>query len=531
MRDASRHLLAAAGLLAAALLPRAAGAQTPAAEARWWGHVAALAGDDKEGRLTGSPGFDRAAAYVIAQLRALGLAPAGSDGFFQPVELIEQRFDYAASSAALTRNGVTTPLATPAQLYLRASYPMPATVAAPLVFAGYGLSLPEAGYDDLAGLDVRGKVVVWISAAGPKAIPGALKSDARSSLARLLAERGAVGMIAVTTPRLTEIPWERQVRLASQRYMFLADPALREVPAPFMAGNFDPAQAELLFAGSPHTFAELAALADAAQPLPKFDLPARFGAKIATVSQPVHGRNILARLPGRDPTLSAENVILSAHLDGLGVGEPIQGDAIYNGAFDNAVGVATVIEVARALKRSPPRRSVLFAIVTAEEKGLLGSRYFAARPSVPRASLVADVNLDMPLPIFALTSVTPIGFEQSTLGDNARRVSAATNLPLVPDPLPDRNAFIRSDQYSFIRQGIPSLFIKYGFAVGTPEETVEKAWRANRYHSPQDDLAQPVMKAEAIKLNDYVAALVRDIADDPQRPTWRPDSYFARFAK
>jgi Zn-dependent M28 family amino/carboxypeptidase len=468
---------------------------------------------------------------VIAQFRALRLQPAGSDGFFQPVELVEQRFDYTASSASLSRGGATVPLSPSAQLYFRAAYPMPETVDAPMVFAGYGLSISEAGYDDLAGLDVKGRVAVYINAASPQDISGALKSDARSSLPRLLAERGAVGVIGMTTPGLAEIPWERQVRLASQPYMYLADPALREVPVPFMAATFDPGRAQLLFEGSAQSFPELAALTDASRSLPKFDLAGRFSARIAVVSKPIHGRNIIARLPGRDRRLRAENVILSAHLDGLGIGEPIMGDAIYNGAFDNAVGVASVIEAARTLRRSPPLRSVLFAIVTAEEKGLLGSRYFAMRPTMARENLIADVNLDMPLPIFALKTVTPIGFEQSTLGANARAVSAAMKLPVVRDPLPDRNAFIRSDQYSFIRQGIPALFIKYGFAAGTPEEATERAWRANRYHSPQDDLAQPVMKAEAVKLNDYVAALVRDIGNDPKRPQWLPDSYFRRFAK
>lgn len=531
MRSAAR-ILALASAMAVAVPAPAQKPETPAQrETRWWGHVEVLASDAMEGRLTGSPGYDRAAAYVVQQLTEIGVEPAGTDGWFQPVDLVEQRFDPAASSAALVRGNAPVALSVPGQVYFRGSYPMPETVDAPLVFAGYGLSIPEAGFDDLAGLDVKGKVVVVIGAAGPPAIPGALKSDARSGLAATLAKRGALGMISITTPKLTEIPWARQVGISAQPSMYLADAALRDVPVPFMAATFNPAEGELLFAGSGRSFADVAALADKGEALPKMELAGRFTARITAARQPVAGKNIVARLPGRDAALAAENVVLSAHLDGLGIGVPVKGDAIYNGAFDNAIGVASVIEIARVLKAAPPSRSVVFAIVTAEEKGLLGSKYFAAKPTVPKASLVADINFDMPLPIFPLKSVTPIGFEQSTLGDNAQAVSKAMGLPVVPDPLPDRNAFIRSDQYSFIRQGIPSLFLKYGFAVGTPEEAVEKAWRAERYHSPQDDILQPVMKAEAVKLNDYVTALIRNVADDPRRPAWREDSPFRKFAK
>lgn len=505
---------------------------TPARIDAWWSHVEAISNDGMEGRLTGSPGYDRAAAYVVAQFRAIGLKPAGTKGFYQPVELIEQRFDADASGATLRTASGDTVLRVPNDVYFRGGFPMPPVVDAPMVFAGYGLSIPEAGHDDFKGLDVKGKVVVVLSG-GPAHISGALKSDARSDRTKMLARMGAVGIIALSTPKQVEIRWERQVGISRGPSMYIADPALRDVPVPFMAATFDPAQAELLFAGSGHSFAEVSALSDASQPVPVFVLPGRFAAKIAVRTAPVHGANIIARLPGSDPRLAAQHVVLSAHLDGLGVGEPIKGDAIYNGTFDNAIGVASVIEAAKALAKGSrrPKRSILFTIVTAEEKGLLGSRYFARRPTVPAASLVADLNFDMPLPIFALTSVTPLGYDQSSLGDDARAVGAAMGLPIALDPLPDRNAFTRSDQYSFIRQGIPSLFLKYGFKVGTPEAEAEKAWRANIYHSPQDGPDQPVMKAEGVKMTDYYIALARRIADNPARPTWNADSYFRRFAK
>ncbi|MBO9574452.1 MAG: M20/M25/M40 family metallo-hydrolase [Sphingobium sp.] len=493
----------------------------------------AIANDGMEGRMAGSPGFDRAGDYVVGKLKAYGLKPAGTSGWFQPVELIEQRFDQRASRATLKRPSGDVVLSVPQDLYFRGNAPMPATIAdAPLVFAGYGLSITEAGHDDFAALDVRGKVVVVISG-GPSTISGALKSDARSARTKLLAARGALGMISVSTPKQVEIRWDRQVGISSQPGMYLADPALREAGAPFMQATLSPEKAALLLEGSGHSFEELSALSDASKPVPVFDLPGRFSTSIVASTMPVHARNIVAMLPGRDPVLKAEYLVLSAHLDGYGIGEPVKGDIIYNGAFDNAVGVASLLEAAKMLAagKATPRRSILFAIVTAEEKGLLGSKYFAAHPTVPAASLVADINLDMPLPIFAFTSITPLGFEESTLGEDAKAVATAMGLPVVPDPKPDRNAFTRSDQYSFIRQGIPALFLKYGFALGTPEEKIEADWRANIYHSPQDDLLQPVMKAEAVKFVDYYTALARRIADAPVRPRWYETSSFRRFAK
>ncbi|MCW2388926.1 Zn-dependent M28 family amino/carboxypeptidase [Sphingobium sp. B11D3B] len=497
----------------------------------WWGHVEELASDANEGRGAGTPGYDRAADYVVASFRKLGAQAGGTDGYFQRVDLVEQRFDQPASTAVLKRASGDVVLATPQDLFFRGNTPMPASIDAPLVFAGYGLSIAEAGHDDFAGIDVKGKVVVVLSG-GPADISGALKSDARSARAKLLAERGALGMIALTTPKQVEIRWERQVGNASLSSMYLADPALRDVSVPFMMATLSPEKAGLLFEGTGQSFEALSALSDASASLPLFDLPGRFAATIKATQKPLSSNNIIAVLPGSDPALASEYVVLSAHLDGYGIGTPVNGDAIYNGAFDNAVGVASIIEAARALAAAPQktRRSILFAIITAEEKGLLGSRYFANRPTVPAGSIVANINLDMPLPIFPLTSITPIGYEESTLGAHAQAVSEAMGLPIVPDPKPDRNVFIRSDQYSFIKQGIPALFPKYGFKLGTPEEAVEAAWRANIYHSPQDDLLQPVMKAEGVKLTDYVIALTQRVANAPERPRWLHSSYFKRFA-
>lgn len=500
---------------------------------RWWSHVQVLAADDMEGRGTGTAGHEKAAAYVIGQMQAMGLKPGGTDGYRQPVAFVEQVVQAASSSAALVGATGETVLAVPGDLiFSGGGGPVPERIDAPMVFAGYGLHLPEVGHDDFAGLDLKGKIVVVLSG-GPADISGALKSHARSERAHWLAQQGAVGLIALVTPGQVEIPWVRRVALAGAPALYFQDAALRDTTTPFLNAQVDPAKSALLFAGSGQDYGAIAAAADASAPVASFPLALRMKAQVAATRRDVTSPNIIAVMPGSDPKLAKEYVVLSAHLDGYGVGTPIKGDAIYNGAFDNASGVASLIEIARALKagKVKPKRSILFAFVTAEEKGLLGARYFARRPTVPRKSIVADLNFDMALPIFPLTSVTPVGYEHSSLGMDAQVVSAQMNLPITRDPFPDRNVFIRSDQYAFIREGIPALFFKYGFKAGTPEAEVEKAWRANIYHSPFDDINQPVMPEQSARLNDYVTAVTLRVANGAARPSWNKDSFFRRFAE
>ncbi len=517
-------------ILALALVAAPAAAQTPG-EA-WWHHVEVIAADDMNGRQTGSADFDRAAAYVIARFKEYGLVPAGSAGFRQPVALEQQIVDQEASRGSLTAPSGTTPLAIGDDILISAGGPRPEAVEAPLVFAGYGLSIPESGHDDFAGLDLNGKILVVISG-GPANIPGALKSHARSERARMARARGAVGILTLNTPKAVEIPWDRARLLAHQPGMYLADAALRTVPGAFFGGAIDPAKADRFFAASGHSFADIAALADASKPVPTFALNQTLKATIVARRSPVASYNILAKLPGSDPALKAETVAISAHIDHLGVGDPIAGDRIYNGAMDDGSGVATVLEIARqyARDRARPKRSILFAIVTAEEKGLLGSDYLARRPTPAAGRIVADLNFDMPLPLFPLKSVLVLGADESSIGAAAHAVGQRMGLPLVPDPVPDRNAFIRSDQYSFVHAGVPAVGFKFGFAAGSPEAAIEKAWRTAHYHAPSDDPAQPVEKEEAVKLNRFVAALGLAIADAPNAPTWNETSFFKRFAK
>ncbi len=493
--------------------------------ARWQAHVEALASDSMEGRAAGTPGHERAAAYVANEMRHLGLRPAGTNFYLQPIAFTEQRTDYSASSLSLSG----TPVATPGTAVISPRYELPASFDAPLVFVGYGLHMPSAGHDDFAGVDLRGKIAVFVSG-GPAEVSGTLKAHARAQRNTWLAQRGAVGAISLTTPGQSESPWESTVRNAAQPGMLFADSGIRDEP-PFVSLSWNAAEAERLFAGSPRTFAQVAADADASQPLRSFPLATRLSGRLAATSRTVSSPNVVARLPGSDPALADEHIVMTAHLDGLGIGRPVDGDSIYNGALDNAAGVAALIDIATELRRQRPRRSILFVFVTAEEKGLLGSRYFARRPTVARNSIVANLNYDMALPLFPLRSVTVLGAEESSIGADAQAVGASMGLPLAPDPFPNRNSFIRSDQYGFIEQGIPAVAFKFGFAASTPEAELERAFRANRYHAPSDDMSTPIVRDDEIRLHDFIAALAMRIANAPGRPRWNAGSPFAATAR
>lgn len=500
------------------------------AATQWWADMNALANDDMKGRLTGSADYMRAADYVIGRLKAEGLSPAGVKGYLQPVAFEQQVIDQDKSSASLVAvDGSVMPVKVGDQMLIAAGGgPRPDAVDAPLVFIGYGLHLPKQGYDDFKDVDLKGKIAVVISG-GPADISGAIKSNARFERSEELAKRGALGVISLVTPKQVEILWERQKLLARGPGMYLADAALRDTKRPFFSATFDPAQADMLFHGSGQDFAALSELADASKPVAGFVLSWRLKAQVAATHSQVEAPNIVAKLEGSDPRLKKEYVGVSAHLDHLGVGAAVKGDTIYNGAMDDASGVAAVLDIAHRLKVGPrPKRSILFLMFTAEEKGLLGSSYYARRPTVPKGSLVADLNFDMPLPLWPLKSVYAPGQDESSLGEDLRAVATEQGIATIPDPLPDRNVFIRTDQFSFVRQGVPALVFKFGFAKDTPEFAIEHDWRANRYHSPSDDLEQPMLREEAVKLDALVAGIAARVANVTDRPQWKANSIFRK---
>jgi Zn-dependent M28 family amino/carboxypeptidase len=293
----------------------------------------------------------------------------------------------------------------------------------------------------------------------------------------------------------------------------------------------NPAHADKLLAGSNHTFSELLALVEAGKDVPRFKLPARLRATTSVEHSEVESQNVAGILRGSDPIRRNEYVVLSAHLDHVGVGEPINGDKIYNGAMDNAAGIAAILEVAVRLHASgaKPARSILFLAVTGEEKGELGSRYFATHPTVPRASIVANVNTDMFLPLFPLRMLMVLGLDESDLGQDIRATAKDLNLVVQADPEPQRNRFVRSDQYSFIKLGIPALAMKVGYAENTPEAALAAKWTAERYHAPSDDLNQPVDLSAAEKFVDVLQNLALRVANRSNRPKWNDSSFFKRF--
>ena len=472
-------------------------AEPNAATKRWWSHVVALSGDDLQGRDYASDGYKKAARYVVTQFEKAGLKPAGEHGYSQTVPMHELRFVPEKSSVELVRPEGTTKLQWLRQIGITAREGLPDKIQGPIVFMGE------------AGGDASGKIVVALNGHAPRNAQGALAVVTIDNLN------------AIEPPRWP-IQYARAVRLRETA----AGPGRGGPPTM----RFNPADAELLFAGSGHTYKELYAITG---PLPTFPLNGALKASLAFTTLETESDNILAVLPGSDPVLSKEYVVISAHLDGYGLGEPwlINGktDNIYNGAFDDAAYVATLIDFAEALKAAhqTTKRSILFCVVTAEEKGLLGSKYYAAHPTIPPAQMVANINLDQLRPIFPLKILTMLAVNESNLGETAKAVAASMDIRIQADPEPGRNLLRRSDHWNFMQIGVPSTGFIFGFEKGTPDEAAYREWYAKRYHSPLDDLNQPWLPEAAAKFNDFFAKLVTTIADAPEKPHSLPGSQYA----
>jgi hypothetical protein len=496
----------------------------------WWRHVTVLAHDSMRGRDTGTPEYRKAALYAADVFRRAGLEPAGTDGFLQPVPFTRRSLDETTSRLTVIRDGRERALALgeDAAFVLRA--PLVPSIEAPVVFAGYGLHLPEYNHDDLAGLDLAGKIVACV-AGMPEGIPGPVVSHARAQAWPAMRARGAVGLLVFAGSRTSDSAFPRAVRNRLAPQLTLSDSTLDTQRGNQLSLQFNSARAEALFDGAVERFAVVAARADSGFPVPRFDLPVTIRATARTTEQPITSDNVIGVLRGSDPALRDEFVVLSAHLDHVGVGRPAGGDSIYNGAMDNASGAALLLETARALaaQRTSLKRSVIFALVTAEEKGLLGSRHFAFHPTVPPGAIVANLNTDMFLPLMPFRMLLVNGLEESDLADDARRVGAAMGVDVITDPEPEENRFVRSDQYSFILRGIPALSLKVGFRRDSPEHEVVRQFRARRYHLPSDDVSQPVDRQAAEDFGKLYVELVKAVAGRPTRPSWNADSFFRRL--
>lgn len=501
---------------------------------QWWSDVQRLAADDMEGRGTGTDGYRKAVDYVVERFEELGLRPAGTEGFLQPVAFENRVLDEARSGLEVVRDGNTIPIPFGSHAIMTV-HGRPGTLRAPMVFAGYGLTVPEYGYDDLAGLDVKGKVVVVLQGA-PVSLPSTVAAHYswHATVAENFRQRGAVGALFILNPRLEEIPWERVAGSRTQftNAMVLADPELTSAESLQIAAYVNPAQAGVLFAGSGIGFDQVLAADSERMPLPRGNLAGVLQATTTIEASSVSSPNVLAMFPGSDPVLADEYVLLSAHLDHVGISDPVEGDRIYNGAMDNASGVATLLEVARALSagETRPRRSILLLACAAEEQGLLGSEHFAARPTVPMRNVAATINLDMFLPIIPMRTVRGYGVGESDLAEHLSAAARDLGIEVQDDPQPERNIFIRSDQYNFIKRGVPALFLSVGFDLDSADAETMTSWFANRYHSPSDDVQQPIDLESAAAFNRLMTALTLRIADADQRPAWNVDSFFRRFA-
>ncbi len=544
-----RRTVAALSLSLACLLtacggdaPRGLAPVAPDSADRIAAHVHFLADDLLEGRAAGTRGFDLAAHYVATRFRALGLEPAGEDGgWYQTVPMLIGNRLPDGARLAIERDGRRHEFAfqedfLPGVDFDRAE----AGVTAPLVFVGQAVHAPEFGHDDFAGVDLTGKIAVYLHGA-PARFPNtarAFHSSAREK-ARAVAERGAVGAILLGDPeREARSPWARNARNWIMPAMRLRDADGRAVdtfPQLQVTAALSAAAAEALFAGAPQSAEDVFRRLQAGE-LVAFDLPGTATLASRSHVQPVESRNVVARLPGGDPALADEHVVLSAHLDHVGLGAPVDGDRIYNGALDNALGAAILLEAAELLARegARPKRSLLFVALTAEEKGLLGAEHFARHPTVA-GPLVANVNMDMPVILFPQDDAIPIGIEHSSLRAHVEAAAAELGMTLSADPMPEEVVFIRSDQYAFIRQGIPAVYMDGGIRSTDPAidgAAVVAEFMRRHYHQPSDDLSLPIHWPSAARLARLNALIGRRIADDPQRPRWNEGDFFGeRFAR
>jgi len=524
--------LAALSLSASSLAQTAAPAGDQFSAEAFRAHVAFLADDLLEGREAGTRGFDIAARYVASQFEALGLSPGANGSWYQPVGLVQIRL---GGPPTLTVAGRT--FTQGHELALRAGADSgPLSLEAPLVFAGYGLDMPSHGFNDYRGLDARGKIVV-VLAGTPDGIASDVAAHLNGDKRRMAAARGALGLISIRTRAdSAATPWARAARSGERPLTTWVEPG----GAPFsdaaslrFTALVDDSAARALFQGAPRSLDAVLDEAAVTGMRPRgFALHGT-----ARVTRPAGeesrfaSENVLAVLPGSDPSVGQEYVLLMAHLDHLGIraagpNDPANADRINNGAMDNATGIATLIEVARAMSRpgNRPRRPILFAAVTAEEKGLLGAQFLSRHPVVGNGRIVSVVNLDMPILTYDFEDVTAFGAEHSTMGPIVARAAARMGVGLSPDPLPEEGLFTRSDHYRFVQQGIPAVFLMTGFANGGRE--LFHAFLDTRYHSPSDDLSQAFNWRAGARFAQLNYLIAREIADGAEPPRWYEGSFF-----
>ncbi len=498
-----------------------------------------LADDLMEGREAGTRGYDLAAKYVATMSKAYGLEPGAADGsFFQTVPLLKgARTAASLTLAPAAGSAVSLSLPRDAIVFpnlLSAS----AEITAPLTYVGFGVTAPELNYDDYAGRDVKGRIVVMFSNAPPQ-FPTEPRAHYASPFTKVqnANAHGATAVIFAILPSDEKgVSWERVAAMAGEPVVAWLDHEGRPADT-FTAirgrAYLGPSGTRKLFAMGPIPVDRVTAAAEAGAPR-GFELDARATIRTTTEHTKTSSPNVVAVLRGSDPALASTYVVLTAHLDHVGIGRAVNGDTIYNGAYDNAIGCAIMLEVARTLSSDPnrPRRSVMFAFVTAEEKGLLGSDYFARNPPVPRESLVANVNLDMPVLQWPIADLVAFGAGNSTLEAVVERAVSAVGLKIAPDPMPQENLFVRSDQYSLVKQGVPAVFLFPAFGSKDPArngEAIFNGFLTTHYHQPSDELELPIDLDAVTAFTEANYLIARAIADDPIAPAWKPDNFFGEM--
>jgi hypothetical protein len=504
--------------------PEAPSAETTQLEA----DLRFLADDILEGREAGTRGYDLAALYVAERFRALGLEPGGVNGsFFQPVPLLE----YEPGATASLTIGELELASGEDYLTLPSGKGETIDVSAPLVFAGLCFASERHDRDDFDGLDLEGKIAVCMSGA-PKYLNSEEMAHFRSTQAQRLSEQGAIGMVSIWTESREQIfPFERFTRMVNRGFSrmtwldgdgdpFSSAPNIKAGSALSLAGG------EKLMSAVGQSWEEILADTESdAGNVARFNLGLDARIRVESKHRILTSDNVVGILPGSDPALADDYVILLAHLDHIGVKPtPDEGDdEIYNGAMDNASGISALLEVARLLRSSPPKRSVIFLAVTAEEKGLNGSDYFARNPTVPANRMVAVVNLDMPIMTYPFTDIIAFGAERSTLYQPVLDAAETHDLMLSPDPVPEEGIFTRSDHYMFVKQGVPAVYLKPGFANGGEEE--QTVFRDTHYHEASDEIN--LVDFDALRrFTDVKADIARNIANMPERPVWNAGDFF-----
>ena len=506
--------------------------------------VRTLADDRMHGRETGTPGYDLAAEHVATRFAEAGLQPGGEDGgWYQRVPLLRASLDPAGARLSVSLGGRTVALAFQEQFVPLANFNQAeaAVADAPAVFVGHAVHAPALGHDDFAGVDLRGKVAVMFGGA-PERFEDTRRAfhSALAEKLRNVATRGAVGVVLVGTAHdEAGTPWERSAAGWNRPTMRLRDAdghGIDTWPELQVVARVGAAAADTLFAGGERSAAQLAEAARRGD-LRAFDMPVRLSLAVRTQVEPLESRNVVGLLPGRDPKLAGEYVVHSAHLDHVGLGIEVDGDGIYNGAIDNALGVAIMGEVARELASAAeaPRRPQLFVALTGEEQGLLGSQWFARHPPVQNGRLVANVNIDMPVLTAPSRDVVAIGVEHSTLEQLVKEAARDIGVMVSPDPFPEETAFVRSDQYSFVREGIPAVYLDGGVepAEAGRDPKVSATWfMRNCYHRPCDQADLPINYDDAARMARLSARIGRGIGDADAAPAWKTGDFFGeRFGR